>query len=96
MLTKLKNYNMKKYLLGFMAVILAFSISAFTHRAKPTNDLYYWYRQSDHVFVGSSSSANENPLGCYGIGETCIKGYLRSSQPPSEPTEDADKKYAFN
>jgi hypothetical protein len=87
---------MKKYLLGFMAVVMALSLTAFTHSSNATNDLYYWYRQSDHVFIGSSSTSNENPLGCYGEGESCIKGYLRTSQPPSEPSVDPDAKYTFN
>jgi len=87
---------MKKYLFGCMAIVLVLSLTAFTHSSKAKNDLYYWYRQSDHTFVGSSSSSNDNPLGCYGVGETCIKGYLRSSQPSSEPSVAPDAKYAFN
>jgi hypothetical protein len=87
---------MKKYLMGIIAIVTAFCLSAFSYESKSSNDLYYWYQQSDHTYVGSSSSPSGNPLGCSAAGENCVKGYLRSSQPPSEPSGDPDEKFSFN
>ena len=87
---------MKKYLTGIIAVILAVGFSAFSNNGKSSDLLFYWYQQSDHTYVGSSATSSGNPLGCSAVGENCVKGYQRSSQPPSEPTGTPDAKFSFN
>ena len=81
---------------GIFAFVLAVGFSAFKNIEKSSADLYYWYEQTGHTFVGTSTSPNDNPLGCSAIGADCVKGYLRSSQPPSEPMGPADQSFAFN
>ena len=87
---------MKKYLLGIIAVVLAIGFSAFSSENKSAANLFYWYQQSDHAYVGSSTTSTGNPLGCSATGENCVKGYQRSSQPPSEPTGTPTAKFSFN
>jgi hypothetical protein len=87
---------MKKILPGLVALVFAIGFSAFTKIEKTNADLYYWYEQAGHTYVGSSTSPGGNPLGCSAIGSNCVKGYLRSSQPASEPTGTPNESFAFN
>lgn len=87
---------MKKSFIGVIAIVLGVALSAFTTETKKSTNMYYWFEQTGHTFVGSSASIDGNPLGCDETGGNCVKGYLRSSQPPSEPTTLPNAQFAIN
>lgn len=87
---------MKKKILGFLAIMLAVGFSAFNIKDNTSGDLYYWFDQTDHSYVGSSTTSSGNPLGCTAVGSNCVKGYQRASQPQTEPTGVPDAQFAFN
>jgi hypothetical protein len=85
---------MKKNFLGMAAIVLGIAFSAFTPKGSTSDDLFYWFEQTNHTYVGSSTSSTNNPLGCSSIGDDCVKGYQRPSQPLTEPTGMADAEFA--
>lgn len=91
----LKRFNMKKNLLGLLALVLAVGLSAFTTIDTSTAQ-YYWFRQSDHELVGSSAGPDGNPIGCSATGSNCVKGYLLEVEPEEEPTTPPDAQFSFN
>lgn len=87
---------MKKKFLGILAIVLAVVFSAFNTKDNSSDDLYYWFDQTDHSYVGSSATSSGNPLGCTAVGNDCVKGYQRASQPQTEPTGMPDAQFAIN
>jgi hypothetical protein len=87
---------MKKMILPLVAVVLAGSLSAFTLKSSSSDNLFYWFDQTNHEYVGSTSSSTVNPLGCMAIGSDCVKGYQEPSQPLTEPARQPDAQYAQN
>jgi hypothetical protein len=83
-------------ILPMLALVLAASLSAFTTKSSTTDNLFYWFDQSDHSFVGTSQSPSINPLGCTAIGSDCVKGYQEPVQPSTEPTRTPDAQYALD
>jgi len=87
---------MKKYLLGFMAIVLAIGLSAFTGESKQaTDNVYYFYIVDGNGTIPFGSSvqfggtktlayADAND-GCSGTASDCMRGFLTQ---PSLPTND--------
>ena len=87
---------MKKYLLGFFAVILAISFSAFTkiEPAKKSQATYYYYRvnsttnrvESSSDLINSTAKTNatfvsDHPADvCSGNGQDCTRGFTSQIQ----------------
>jgi len=90
---------MKKYLIGFVAVILAIGFSAFTEKSKQaTDDVYYFYLVDGNGIIPSGSSvqfggtktlafADAND-GCSGSGNDCMRGFLTQPSLPTSASGD--------
>ena len=88
---------MKKYLLGFIAVVMAVGFSSFEKENKQRkDDVYYFYIVDGNGTIPFGSSvqfggtktlayADAND-GCSGATNDCLRGFLT---PPSLPTSDA-------
>ena len=69
---------MKKYLVGMIAIVLAFSATAFTkiENAKKAN-LYWYHRTGLNTYVADGFGASGNTP-CPGGAVICDKGFLTS------------------
>ena len=95
---------MKKYLMGFIVVIVAIGFSAFTgERKQNKDDVYYFYVVDGNGIIPSGSSvqfggtktlayADAND-GCSGTANDCMRGFLtQPSLPTSDPGDVRTKK----
>jgi hypothetical protein len=78
---------MKKYLPGFIAFVVAASLSSFTalnHTAKGGNIRVYWFDTSNQL-QGDTPDFTTNPFNCSGAGTDCLYGYQSSTALTARP-----------
>jgi len=84
---------MKKYLLGFFAVMLAFTATAFKAKQNnaTANDVYYWYDSQTKILM-SSTPSELPPGGCQlSGGSVCAFGHLEEVEENEDPAIGSDE-----
>jgi len=81
---------MKKYLMGFIAVVLSIGFSAFTATKKMNADKLdglYWYGSTNGIAFPGNPQAE--PPDCNAVGSNCALGFVNPQAEPLEHSGDA-------